>query len=244
MAVLLKCTRLIAIAIFLSVVFTSSLLAAPTAYLFRANDNSGNLVPGATIVIGSTTLIANTSAVVSVKNIITGTTVSVSVKYQDLGTGDYSLITDPVIVGSDLYIPITISKVGSTITNSNALVGIIATVDATNSSVAASQSIIAASNSITNSNAIAKIPSSLLSKTLGTTGYTFGQVILALATISAKLGSGVNSWNATDHTLQTTYIIPGSTATIVLNTIYPITQITSPDISLGQNSVVPIVPQP
>jgi hypothetical protein len=43
------------------IVAASAALASPVAYPFRVVDNSGNLVPGATIAVGSTTLTAGSA---------------------------------------------------------------------------------------------------------------------------------------------------------------------------------------
>src|SRR5579871_6812931 len=99
---------------------------ANVAYPFRITDNSNNLVAGATIVIGSTTLVEGTQAYVTALGLSPGTSLNsggspagVPVTYLDFGSGDYVLIVDPEAFG-EAYFKLAVSKSGSTITGANA----------------------------------------------------------------------------------------------------------------------------
>ena len=111
--------------------------ASPFPYRFRITDNSGVLVAGATVAVGSTTLTAGTAVSVpaaageKVAATNAAPAAAQSMTLLDYGTGDYAIVTDAATQG-ELYIPLTVSKTGSTITGTNALIGITATIDSTN----------------------------------------------------------------------------------------------------------------
>ncbi len=104
-------------------------LAAPVAYTFRITDNSGTLVPGATVQVGLTTLTAGSATALPAsageKILSTGAAPSgsPSVTLLDYGTGDYSLVYDPATQG-ELYLPLSVSKSGSAITGTSALIAL------------------------------------------------------------------------------------------------------------------------
>ncbi|MEO7716348.1 MAG: hypothetical protein ABIY70_09090 [Capsulimonas sp.] len=108
--------------------------AAVVSYPFRVTDDSGVLVSGATVAIGATTLTSGSATTVPTNagEKILGTNAApastVSITLLDYGTGDYSLLVDPSVTG-ELYIPLTVSKAATTITNGNALVGAIISQD-------------------------------------------------------------------------------------------------------------------
>ena len=121
-------------------VFSAALLAAPVAYPFRVVDNSGTLVAGATVQIGATALTSGSATSVPSAagekvlstNAAPGSTVSVTLL--DYGTGDYAIVSDPATNG-ELYLPLTVSKTGSTITAGNALIALVASIDPSNISI-------------------------------------------------------------------------------------------------------------
>jgi len=108
--------------------------ASPVTYAIRATDNSGALVPGATVAVGATVLPpgAPTSVPVGAGERVLGTgaapAAAVTVTLLDYGTGDYGLVYDPAATG-EMYFPLTVSKAGSTITNGNALIPVVCAAD-------------------------------------------------------------------------------------------------------------------
>ena len=111
-----------------------TVFAAPIAYPFRVTDNSGALVAGATVAIGATALTSGSATTVPAaageKLLSTNAApaATVSVTLLDYGTGDYALVYDPAVNG-ELYVPLTVSKAGSTITGGAALIALVAAAD-------------------------------------------------------------------------------------------------------------------
>ena len=111
-----------------------TVFAAPIAYPFRVTDNSGALVAGATVAIGATALTSGSATTVPAaageKLLSTNAApaATVSVTLLDYGTGDYALVYDPTVNG-ELYVPLTVSKAGSTITGGAALIALVAAAD-------------------------------------------------------------------------------------------------------------------
>ena len=130
-----------ALAVVAAVLVASPLFAASIAYPFRITDNSGSLVAGATVKVGSTTLTSNVVPVSSATTTTVGTTAgeyvlgtgavpggSLTVTLIDFGTGDYDLIYDPTSQG-EMYFPLAVTKSGSVITGTNGTLALIATKD-------------------------------------------------------------------------------------------------------------------
>jgi hypothetical protein len=92
--------------------------------------------------------------------------------------------------------------------------------------------------------ALAQTPASVWLRPIGSTGITTGQAMTALAATSARLGSPVNTWNATSHVLSTAYNLPGTAAFITVNTQYPTSQVTQPTGAQSQTVTVTTIPQP
>ena len=139
--------------------------ASPVTYAIRATDNSGALVPGATVAVGTTALTpgAPTSVPVGAGERVLGTgaapAAAVTVTLLDYGTGDYGLVYDPAATG-EMYFPLTVSKAGSTITNGNALIPVVCAADSStlvaNGVQAAANGVQEAANGVTLNVAVAQ----------------------------------------------------------------------------------------
>ena len=117
----------------LLLVFAQAVFASALGYPFRLQDDSGNLLPGATITVNGTAVAASTNGAAPTyvaANVLSafnfGVINGVNVAIYGAGTGDYLLVYDAEANG-DAYIALSVSKAGSTITQGNALVSIIAT---------------------------------------------------------------------------------------------------------------------
>ena len=107
-------------------------MAAPVTYSFQEVDNTGTLVPGATVAIGSTTLTSNTTTTLTATSVPTtagelvlGTRAqpsgAPSFTLIDYGTGGYTITYDPATYG-ELIVPLTVTASGHTFTPATTIV--------------------------------------------------------------------------------------------------------------------------
>lgn len=95
--------------------------ASTIVYRFRIVDDSNAPVAGATIVQNTT----KSFAAATLGNAVAGLTLTPT----DLGNGDYGIAYDPEGSNGEVIVNYTVSKVGSTITGSNASISVVLTKD-------------------------------------------------------------------------------------------------------------------
>lgn len=135
----MKTTLKIIATLGLLLVFGVNGFAVSIPYPFRVVDNAGNLVAGATVAIGATTLTSNTTSTLTATSVpntagekVLGTLANPSgtimLTLLDYGTGDYAILYDPTTF-NELYLPLTVSKAATTITAANATISLICAKD-------------------------------------------------------------------------------------------------------------------